>query len=86
MDLGSDLVETYNSIKCLGMVQTSAKTDPWSSDKGNQISSDYRTALVGLGISGTLVGGPLVYLLIEQRLIALRSAWTTCSINQPGCV
>ena len=26
--------------------------DPWSSDKGNQISSDYRTALVGPGISG----------------------------------
>ena len=25
VDLGSDLVETYNSIKCLGMVQTSAK-------------------------------------------------------------
>ena len=24
---GSDLAETYNSIKCLGMVQTSAKTD-----------------------------------------------------------
>ena len=24
-DLGSDLVETYNSIKCLGMVQTSTK-------------------------------------------------------------
>jgi hypothetical protein len=29
MDLGSDLVETYNSIKCLGMVQTSTKADPW---------------------------------------------------------
>ena len=33
MDLGSDLVETYNSIKCLGMVQASAKTDPWSIHK-----------------------------------------------------
>ena len=29
-DLGSDLVGTYNSIKCLGMVQTPTKTDPWS--------------------------------------------------------
>jgi len=28
-----------------------ACTDPWSSDKGNQISSDYRTALVGPGVS-----------------------------------
>ena len=29
-DLGSDLDETYNSIKCTGMVWASSKADPWS--------------------------------------------------------
>ena len=38
-DLGSDLVETYNSIKCLGMVQTSTKADQATSHRQQAAAS-----------------------------------------------
>ena len=49
-------------------------TDPWSSDKGNQISSDYRTALVGPGISASAIG---ITALVRALLVP-------AELEQPG--
>ena len=50
MDLGSDLVETYNSIKCLGMVQASTKAGHLSLNlgRGRKLASRWEGGPVGL--------------------------------------